>query len=135
MELASGSLEGSSVCHCYDCGPFEADSVEPTSYGQRFLEAGLLSRPHRRIVKHIWSVAAVLDTPMLREWVPAQDLGRPKLSWRATLLALASARRARGLSLVHIDGNHMFRRRDSWRFILAFRMKQDHHLDIFHLLW
>ena len=102
---------------------------------RRFLEAGLLSRPHRRIVKHIWSVAAVLDTPTLREWVPAQHLGRPKLSWRATLLALAPARRARGLSLVHIDGNHMFRRRDSWRFILAFRMKQDHHLDIFHLLW
>ena len=61
--------------------------------------------------------------PMLIEWGPAQDLGRPKLSWRATLLALASVRRASDLSLVHIDENHMFRQRDSWRFILAFEMK------------
>ena len=92
---------------------------------RRFLEAVLLSRPPGRIGKHIWSVAAVLDMPRLREWDPAQDLGRPKLSWRATSLALASACRASDLSLLHINGNHMFRRRDSWRFILAFGMKQD----------
>ena len=35
---------------------------------RRFLEALFLSRPPRRIVKFIWSVAAVLD--MLREWGP-----------------------------------------------------------------
>ena len=75
---------------------------------RRFLEAFLLSRLPRRIVKPILSVAAVLDRPILREWGPARDLGRPKLSWRVLLLALASARRTRDLSLVHIDGNHMF---------------------------
>ena len=63
-----------------------------------FLKACFLSRPHRRIVKFIWSVAAVLDT--LREWGPVLDLGRPKSSLRAMLLV--------------------------WRaIVLAFGMKQD----------
>ena len=44
---------------------------------RKFLGAFFLSRPPRRIVKFIWSVAAVLD--MLREWCPVRDLGRPKL--------------------------------------------------------
>ena len=53
---------------------------------RRFLEALFLSRPPRRIVKFIWSVAGVLD--MLREWGPVRDLlGRPKFSLRAMLLA------------------------------------------------
>ena len=52
---------------------------------RRFLEALFLSRPPRKIVKFIWSVAAVLD--MLKEWGPVQALGRPKFSLRAMLLA------------------------------------------------
>ena len=52
---------------------------------RRFLEALFLSRPPCRIVKFIRSVAAVLD--MLREWGPVRDLGRPKFSFRAMLLA------------------------------------------------
>ena len=52
---------------------------------RKFLGAFFLSRPPRRIVKFIWSVAAVLD--MLREWCPVRDLGRPKFSLRAMLLA------------------------------------------------
>ena len=50
-----------------------------------FLEVFFLSRPPRRIVKFIWSVAAVLD--MLREWGPVRDLDRPKFSLKAMLLA------------------------------------------------
>ena len=52
---------------------------------RRFLEALFLSRPPRRIVKFIWSVAAVLD--MLREWGLVRDVGRPKFSLRAMLIA------------------------------------------------
>ena len=41
------------------------------------------------------------------------------------LLALASARRASDLALLHTDANHLFRSVDSWRFHLAFGTKQD----------
>ena len=51
---------------------------------RKFLEALFLSRPPR-IVKFIWSVAAVLD--MLRECGPVRESGRPKFSLRAMLLA------------------------------------------------
>ena len=51
---------------------------------RKFLEAFCLSRPPCRIVKFIWSIAAVSD--MLREWGPVRDLGRPKFSLRAMLL-------------------------------------------------
>ena len=56
-----------------------------------FLEAFFLSRPPRRIVKFIWSVAAALY--MLRKWGHVRDLGRPRfslvmlLAWRVIVLA------------------------------------------------
>ena len=40
------------------------------------------------------------------------------------LLALASARMASDLALLHTDANHLFRSVDSWRFHLAFGTKQ-----------
>ena len=55
---------------------------------RKLLEAFSLSRPPRRIVKFIWSVAAVSD--ILRQWGPVRDLGRPLramlLAWRAIVL-------------------------------------------------
>ena len=51
---------------------------------------------------------------------------RQKVTWRvAMLLALASARRASDLSLLHIDEDHLFKTNDSWRFHLVFGAKQD----------
>ena len=55
----------------------------------------------------------------------AETLSRSNLTWRLTMfLALASARRASDLTLLHIDSNHLFRSEDSSRF-LAFGTKQD----------
>ena len=90
----------------------------------RFMKAVYLARPPKGKVKPIWSVSEVLEE--LRSWGLAEDLPRSRLTWRLTmLLALASARRASDLSLLHIDSNHLFRSTDSWRFHLAFGAKQD----------
>ena len=90
----------------------------------RFMKAVYLARPPKGKVKPIWSVSEVLEE--LRSWGLAEALPRSRLTWRLTmLLALASARRASDLSLLHIDSNHLFRSTDSWRFHLAFGAKQD----------
>ena len=90
----------------------------------RFMKAVYLARPPAGKVKPIWSVAEVLQ--LLKSWGESETLSRPMLTWRVTmLLALASARRASDLALLHTDANHLFRSVDSWRFHLAFGMKQD----------
>ena len=90
----------------------------------RFMKAVFLARPPPRKVKPIWSVSTVLE--MLRSWGNPDELSRQKLTWRvAMLLALASARRASDLSLLHIDEDHLFKTNDSWRFHLVFGAKQD----------
>ena len=105
------------------------DPLTPTPSSQhpmisRLMKAVFLARPPTRKIKPILSVASVLE--MLRGWGLAQDLDRPRLTWRLTMLiALASARRASDLSLLHTDDAHLFRSADSWRFHLAFEMKQD----------
>ena len=57
---------------------------------RNFLEAFFLSRPPRRIVKFIWSVAAVLD--MLREWGRVRDLGRSQVLFEGYVTSLAGDR-------------------------------------------
>ena len=90
----------------------------------RFMKAVFLARPPPRKVKPIWSVSTVLE--MLRSWGNPEEFSRQKLTWRvAMLLALASARRASDLSLLHIDEDHLFKTNDSWRFHLVFGAKQD----------
>ena len=60
------------------------------------------------------------------DWGPASTLDRVRLTWRlTTLLALASARRASDLTLMHVAEAHMFKSRKIWRFSLVFGDKQD----------
>ena len=91
----------------------------------RFMKAVFLARPPLRKVKPIWSVSTVLE--MLRSWGNPEELSRQKLTWRvAMVLAMASARRASDLSLLHIDEYHLFKKNDSWRFHLVFSAKPGH---------
>ena len=78
MSLAALKVHRSVIATIVD--PLRRTPLSQHTMVRRFLAAVLLSRPPGRIVKHIWSVAAVLDMLMLREWGPAQDLGRPMLS-------------------------------------------------------
>ena len=86
-ELVSGSLElkvhRSVIATIVD--PLSQTLLSQHHMVRGFLEAFFLSRPPRRIVKFIWSVAAVLY--ILREWCHVRDLSRPKFSLRAMLLA------------------------------------------------
>ena len=75
----------------------------------RFMKAVFLARPPPRKVEPI-----------------PEEFSRQKITWRVVmLLALASARRASDLSLLHIDEDHLFKTNDSWRFHLVFGAKQD----------
>ena len=77
----------------------------------RFMKTVFLARPPPRKVKPNWSVSTVLEK--LRSWGNPEELSRQKLTWRvAMLLALASARRASDLSLLHIDEDHLFKTND-----------------------
>ena len=100
------------------------DPLTNSLLSQHPMKAVFLARPLSRKVKPIWSVTTVLE--MLRSWGLSQELERPQFTWHLPmLLALASARRASDLTLLHMDDSHLFKSADSWRFHLVFGAKQD----------
>ena len=104
--------------------PLTSSPVSQHPMVNRFMRAVYQNRPPQRKLKPIWDVAQVLR--MLMDWGPASTLDRVRVTWRLTmLLALASARRASDLTLMHVGEAHMFKSRSIWRFSLVFGAKQD----------